>query len=83
MGDTVAQVYPGSGGLGFVLVQVPGESVPPPFDPDTVAVSLRDTVARFTPSLGELAWVEKGAVVSLRSGRLGLAQLVELARGLR
>ncbi|MGH8875650.1 MAG: hypothetical protein ACRDVM_10430, partial [Acidimicrobiia bacterium] len=82
VGEAVVLGYSGPGERRFELVQRPGLVLSPPFEPDVRGVEVRGTVARFTPSLGELEWVEGGRVVSLRSHSLGLSELVAIAERL-
>lgn len=78
-GRTVTLAYSGAGDRGFVLSQVPGTELSPPLDPDARGVQVRGVAGRYSPSLGELDWVEGDRVLSLRSGTLTLAELVAVA----
>ena len=81
-GEGVELLYAGPGTRGFVLSQAPGDALNPPLEPDVRGVAVRGSVGRYTPALGELEWVEAGAVVSLRSHTLALAELLAIAEGL-
>jgi hypothetical protein len=78
----VSLAYAGNGQRGFVLTQVPGQTLSPPLDADVVGLSIRDTVGRFTPATGTVEWVEDGLLVSLRSSSLSLGELLAVAERL-
>jgi hypothetical protein len=82
-GEAVVLDYIGSGERRFRLVERPGSNISPPIDPDARTVGLRGLVARFSPGLSELEWVENGIVLSLSSHSLDLGELVRLAESLR
>jgi hypothetical protein len=69
-------------GMGIVLHQSSGSQLPPPMEPDVLAVRVRGTVGRYSPSRGELEWVEAGTYRSLRAEVFGLAELVGVAGSL-
>lgn len=81
-GETVRLVYLGPGAKSFVLTRSSGEVLSPPLDDDVVGVEVRGTVGRYTPARGELEWLESGAVLSLQSEWLSLAELITIAEGL-
>lgn len=79
VGTSVTLAYAGPGARGLLVTEVAGSVLGPPLDVDARSVELRDTVARFSPSIGTLEWVEEATVVALRSETLGLAELVTVA----
>jgi hypothetical protein len=81
-GRTVTQAYAGPGSRGFLLLQAPGDRLAPPLDDDPVGVRVRGTDGRWSPSRGELEWVEHSRVLTLRSTTLPLAELLAIAPGL-
>jgi len=81
-GETVTLAYAGPGARGFLVVEAPGTQLAPPFDPDARAVELRGTIARWSPQLGTLEWVEDGLVIALTSRTLALGEVVALAEGM-
>lgn len=80
---TVTVAYAGPGERGFVLVTAPGRRLSPPLDPGARGAQVRGRLGRYSPSRGELEWVEGGRVLSLRSKTLSAGELVGLARDLR
>lgn len=78
-GTTVTVAYAGPGERGFVLVAAPGNRLSPPLDPDARGTRVRGAPGRYSPSRGELEWVEGGRVVTLRSTTLGGVELAALA----
>ena len=56
--------------------------MPPPSSGDEVVVEVRGRTGRYSAQRGELEWAEDGAAVSLRSGAVGLGELVAIADGL-
>jgi hypothetical protein len=70
-------------GVGIRLHQVEGEPLPPPVDPDVLAVRVRGVVGRFSPVRAELEWVEDGVYRSLRGTALDVAGLLRMAESLR
>lgn len=80
--DTLVIAVTGPGARGFVLTQAPDDQLTPPLEPDVRGVEVRGTAGRYTPSTGELEWVEAGRVVSLRSATLSLDELVAVAERL-
>lgn len=80
--DAADLVYVGPGSRRFVLSQSAGSALAPPLEPDVRGIAVRGTSGRYTPSLGELEWVEGGRVVSLRSDTLALGELLGVAEGL-
>lgn len=69
-------------GIGIRLHQAPGAGLPPPMDPDVVAVLVRGVTGRYSPTRGELEWVEDGVYRSLRAATLDLAGLLRIAESL-
>ncbi|MGH9224968.1 MAG: hypothetical protein ACRD2W_14605 [Acidimicrobiales bacterium] len=83
-GDTVTLAYAGPGVRSFRIVQQRGTDLSPPAGADVRGVRIRGTVGRYSPSLGLLEFVEQGTtVVGIESASLALAELVEIAEGLR
>ena len=78
-GGTATLVFAGPGERGFVLATRPGRALTPPLDPDAVGVEVRGQAARWSPSRGELEWIEGGQLWSMRTATVGLAELVTLA----
>lgn len=70
-------------GGGIRLFQSAGVDLPPPMDPDVLAVRVRGLDGRYSPTRGELEWVERGAYRSLGGGALDLAGLLRVADSLR
>ncbi|HZA26384.1 MAG TPA: zf-HC2 domain-containing protein [Actinomycetota bacterium] len=70
-------------GVGIRLHQADGEPLPPPVDPDVLAVRVRGVVGRYSPLRAELEWVEDGAYRSLRGTALDLVGLLHVAESLR
>jgi hypothetical protein len=81
-GGVVTLAYTGGGDRTLVVVQSPGARLSPPLEPDVRALHVRGRLARWSPELGRLEWVEDGIVVELRSRTLSLAELVEVAEGM-
>jgi hypothetical protein len=69
-------------GVGIRLHQAPGTPLPPPMDPDVLAVEVRGTIGRYSPVRGELEWVERGVYHSLGGTALDLAGLLRVAASL-
>jgi hypothetical protein len=70
-------------GVGIRLHQADGEPLPPPVDPDVLAVRVRGVIGRYSPLRAELEWVEDGVYRSLRGTALDLAGLLQVADSLR
>jgi putative zinc finger protein len=70
-------------GVGIRLHQADGEPLPPPVDPDVLAIRVRGVVGRYSPLRAELEWVEDGAYRSLRGTAFDLAGLLRVAESLR
>jgi len=81
-GRTVTLAYAGPGARGFLLVQAPGDRLAPPLDDDPVGVRVRGRDGRWSPARGELEWVERHRVLTLRSGTLSLEELLAVAASL-
>jgi len=81
-GDTVTATFAGAGERVVVLTTRVDDALRPPLDPDAVGVVARGTTARWSPTRGDLEWVEGGQVWSLRSSTVGLPELVALADGM-
>ncbi|HEV8683164.1 MAG TPA: hypothetical protein VGS09_10395 [Actinomycetota bacterium] len=86
-GRTSVTVYfrrPGTelDGMGIRLHQAPRTPLPPPMDPDVLAVEVRGTIGRYSPVRGELEWVERGIYYSLGGTALDLAGLLQVAASL-
>jgi Putative zinc-finger len=78
-GRTVTQAYAGPGSRGFLLVQAPGDRLAPPLDDDPVGLRVRGSDGRWSPGRGELEWVERHRVLTLRSSTLPLEELLTIA----
>ena len=70
-------------GDGLLLTESTGQSLPPPSGADQQVVSLRGTLARWSPDEGRLEWIENGLYCSLAGPGFGLADLVSIAVSLR
>jgi hypothetical protein len=70
-------------GGGIRLFQSAGVDLPPPLAAEVIAVRVRGVEGRFSPSRGELEWVESGTYRSLGGGALDLAGLLRVAESLR
>lgn len=81
-GVTATLVFAGPGERLLTLVTRPGSVLTPPLDPDAVGVVVRGRDARWSPSRGDLEWVEGEQVWSLRTRTIGLGELVGLADSL-
>jgi Putative zinc-finger len=81
-GWTVTLAYAGPGSRGFLLVQTPGDRLAPPLDDDPLGVRVRGGDGRWSPGRGELEWVERHRVLTLRSGTLPLEELLSIAASL-
>lgn len=82
-GEAVVMVLAGAGDRAAVLTQLPSAVIGPPLEAGVRAVAVRGLRARWSPGRGELDWVESGAVRGLRSGTLGLADLLTIAETLQ
>lgn len=69
-------------GVGIVLHQADGHDLPPPMEPDVLAVRVRGVTGRYSPTRGELEWVEEGTYRALRGGGLDLSTLLGVADSL-
>lgn len=69
-------------GIGIRLHQAEGVALPPPLDPDVLAVQVRGLEGRYSPARGELEWVEDGIYRSVGGTALDLPALLDLARSL-
>ena len=69
-------------GVGIRLFQAVGQTLAPPMDPDVVAVRVRGVTGRYSPTRGELEWVEGGVYRSLGGSALDLGGLLAVARSL-
>lgn len=76
---TTVLVYAGPGDQAVVLASRDDARLSPPFDPDATGVIARGRVGRWSPSRGELEWVEAGRLWTLRSTTVGLPELIALA----
>jgi hypothetical protein len=81
-GRTVTLAYAGPGSRGFLLIQTPGDRLAPPLDDDPLGVRVRGGDGRWSPGRGELEWVERHRVLTLRSGTLPLEELLTIAASL-
>jgi hypothetical protein len=69
-------------GVGIRLHQAADVGLPPPTDPGALAVEVRGVTGRYSPSLGELEWVEGDVYRSISGSALDLGGLLEVARSL-
>ncbi|MGH2725298.1 MAG: zf-HC2 domain-containing protein [Actinomycetota bacterium] len=69
-------------GVGIRLFQAAGQALAPPMDPDVLAVRVRGVTGRYSPTRGELEWVEDGVYRSLGGTALDLGGLLAVARSL-
>jgi hypothetical protein len=69
-------------GVGIRLHQATGVALPPPTDPGALAVRVRGTTGRYSPSRGELEWIEDGVYRSLSGTALDLGGLLATSRSL-
>ena len=69
-------------GLGIRLHQAAGVGLPPPTDPGALAVRVGVVTGRYSPSRGELEWIEGGVYRSLSGTALDLGGLLAAARSL-
>ncbi|HEX2029782.1 MAG TPA: hypothetical protein VHL78_00060 [Actinomycetota bacterium] len=69
-------------GAGIALHQAPVGSLAPPLEPDVFVVRVRGITGRYSPSRGQLEWVESGTYRSLEGTALDLAGLLRLASSL-
>lgn len=60
----------GGGDRSARITQRPGDRISPPFDPDARTVISRGAVARYSPMLGVLEWVEEGIVFTVEGSSL-------------
>jgi anti-sigma factor RsiW len=81
-GRTVTLAYAGPGSRGFLLVQAPGDRLTPPLDDDPVGLRVRGSDGRWSPDRGELEWVERHRVLTLRSSTLPPGELLTIAASL-
>jgi len=81
-GTVVSLAFAGPGTRAFLLVEAPGIRLDPPLDSDVQGVRVRGFDGRYTAGRGELEWVERGRIVSLRSGTLSLGELLTIAQSL-
>ena len=70
-------------GVGIRLHQADGEPLPPPVDPDVLAVRVRGVIGRYSPLRAEVEWVEDGVYRSLRGTAFNLVGLLQVAESLR
>lgn len=69
-------------GIGIRLHQAQGVPLPPPVDPEVLAIQVRGLEGRYSPARGELEWVEDGVYRSVGGTALDLPGLLDLARSL-
>jgi hypothetical protein len=70
-------------GSGLLLYEATGQTLPPATGGDQEVVSLRGTLARWSPREGRLEWVENGTYISLSGSAFGLPDLIAIATSLR
>lgn len=81
-GTVVSLAFAGPGTRAFLLVEAAGVRLDPPLDGDVQGVRVRGLDGSYTAGRGELEWVERGRVLSLRSGTLSLDELLAIADSL-
>lgn len=81
-GNVVTQGYAGAGSRGFVVVEAPGEQLPPPLDMAVSGARVRGFDGRFSAARGELEWVEADRVHRIRSSTLTRAELLAIAENM-
>jgi len=69
-------------GGGIRLYQADGIALPPPMDPDVLAVRVRGVDGRYSPTQGELEWIEGGVYRSVGGTALDLNGLLVVAESL-
>lgn len=78
----VTMAFAGPGSRGFLLIQTPGSALTPPLEPDVRELRVRDVPGRFSPSRGEIEWVETNTTISITSATLTAEELLAIARSL-
>lgn len=78
-GSVVTQAYAGAGSRGFVVVEAPGERLPPPLDMDVAGVVVRSVDGRFSAARGELEWIEGDRVHRITSSTLTRVEMLGIA----
>jgi hypothetical protein len=73
----------GPGPRGVRIVESPGDTLAPVEDPDARAVVVRGVTGRFSPTLDELTWTERGQVIVMSTHTVSLAELLALADSMR
>ncbi len=81
-GKVVSLAFAGPGTRAFLLVEAAGIRLDPPVDSDVQGVRVRGFDGRYTVGRGELEWVERSRIVSLRSSTLSLGELLAIAQSL-
>ena len=79
-GGFVTARYSGPGIRSVALTQGPGTRLPPPLDNDARTVEVDGHPARWSPSRGELEWIDGDRVISLRSSTVAVGELLAIAR---
>jgi hypothetical protein len=69
-------------GGGIRLYQAEGVAMPPPLEPEVLAVRVRGITGRYSPLRGELEWVENGVYRSLGGTALDLRGLLAVTASL-
>lgn len=82
-GERVEVSVAGPGARGVRITQRPASVLTPGEDPDAVAVDVRGFEGRFSPTFGEMAWIERGRLVVLSTRTLTLGELTAFAEDLR
>jgi hypothetical protein len=70
----------GGGSRWVRITQRDGDRISPPLDPDARAIDLRGLVARYSPTLGSLEWVEDGILFVVEAP--GLSDAISIAESL-
>ena len=81
--DSVEVSVTGPGPRGVRIVESPGTALAPVEDPDARAVTVRGVSGRFSPTLDELTWIERGHVIVMSTHTLGLEDLLAVATSMR
>ena len=87
-GDSLTLVYrrPAAqlDGVGLMLVQASGQTLPPPEEPQVEAVAIAPSlVGRWSPGRHLLEWVDGGVYRSLSAPALDLPTMLRVARSFR
>jgi hypothetical protein len=81
-GGRIDVAVTGPGARGARLVETPSSVLAPSEDPDARVVTVRGVEGRYSPTLGELAWVERQRLIVLSSSTLTVGEMVDVAASL-